>query len=1287
MMDATGKVLYILTIFVAILHLVTGGQDNPLDQQVKRLETRILNDTTVPHVYMADTLITVGEIDLYYVPITIVRSQNVSYGESLNVNLDLSYNDRRYAYLSDYYLYIPAYGTNTTIYLQVDESSHVFFTQDSVYNVTIYSCDYDCEVGSPRSTAVTVKPERNVTVSFENKYESATECSCDDCCYYTTTIRSSKEFSENIVIPLLTGSNDTATYNLDYSFDEQFVEAQPAVNLSTYTTYHYQNLYIKRDGRVEGTEYFHLRFDTNNLPDRVFVESSEEIRFEIYDGDYGFIAIRDSSRRVSEDAGTIELIVETNIIQPDKNLTLSKLKFLSFKHSFILSSPNLNKDVTTESTYDFYSGSATPGKDYIPFNGFYVIPPDANSTVIPITIINDDLAENEEDINFYVEAYLEETENLYTYGTITIEDDETSQTPLLYSFDRSSITANESSGTLEFYIRANIKNEGFAYVQYISTKENGLLEYHDYTAYFNATIKQEIFQFDRNTEYKIEVNILNDCDVEMTEMMVLNISAVSIGQTDPENYNLTIIVEDNDAEGDLDCLDISQDVCHRCITTLVAECSCGGGLRPTDEPTTEPEPEPLAFNFDLDEFEIYEGECSFYDIDVVATRPTNATVFIGIQPWELEYGKDFTISAKKLVFENNDRQNFSFRALQDTMDEDVESTLINIEYTSDGRIGRWSSILVHVLNGNVTSSEVNSRSARSIDEPLLRETRSDEFGSTAITTGLVAGLVSSVLVVIVTSILFGLAQELSYLQNAIRVYLSTGHVVNLFHKILLIFEENPLKNSALTFYQPVKGLKTTQNDTDRFVYMADTSITVGEFDTDSALITIVRSEALSDGTYVALLTDPKDTAQYNEDYSLDKRFLDPQPRVNLSTYTTYHYADVYIRKDGRLEETEYFHLRFDEETLPDRVFVGSIKETRYDIYDSDYDVTMEPTYSSDSESATPGEDYVPFARIYVLPPGASSIVIPITIINDDLAENEERFTFQVGVRFLGGYYNDYATVYIEDDETSKTPLLFFFDTSSFTANESSGTLDFYVRANIKNEAYVYLQYIPAEENGLMEYQDYTAYFNLTIKQEVFQFDKDTGYKIEVNILNDCDVEMTEMMVLNISAVNIGQVDPENYNLTIIVEDNDKEGALDCPVIGIQPWELEYGEDFTISAKKLVFESSDRQNFSFRALQDTVDEDVESAIINIAYVSDGMVGRRNAILVHVLNKKSTSSEDNSRSVRSIDDLPLKETHSEETGSIAITTGLVAGLVSSLLVVMITTILFGLAVVMRKPRQSS
>lgn len=711
---------FIFTILLLILHQETGSQVTPVDQPVKGLATKIPN-TTVPLVYMANTSITVGEIGLYYVPITILRSEAVPYGSY--VYLDLSYDDRRYAYLQNTSPYISAYSTNITTNLYVDERSDMFFTQPSIFNVSIYSCDYDCNVGLPRSTIIFVKPERNVTLSFYNDYVYGAECDCDGCCYDYIEIRSSRELSENMVITLLTGSNDTAIYNVDYSFDKQFVEAQPAMNLSTYSQYHYTGIYIKRDGLLEGTEYFHLRFDNASLPDRVFAASPAELTFEIRDGDYGFIRINDSYRHVSEDVrGTVDLIIETNIIQPYKNLTLNVTMGYGY--------------------YSYYSESATPGEDYVPFDGFYVIPPGASSIVIPITIIDDDLAESEETFSFQVEAYYEGTDNYYTDGgSIYIEDDETRNTPLLFSFDTKSVTVNESSGTLDFYVTANIKNEGYVYLQYLPAEENGLLEYQDYTAYFNLTIKQEVFQFDKDTEYKIEVNILNDCDIEMTEMMVLNISAVSIGQTDPENYNLTIIVEDNDAEGDLNCL----------------ACSCGSGVWPTKKPTSEPEPEPLMFNFELNEFEIYEGECSFYDIDVVATRPTNATVFLAIQPWELEYGEDFTISAKKLVFENNDRQNFSFRALQDTLDEDVESVLISIAYASDGIFGRRNAILVHVFNEKVTESEANSRSARSIDGSSLEETRSEEFKSTAITTGLVAGLVSSLLVVMVTTILFGAA--------------------------------------------------------------------------------------------------------------------------------------------------------------------------------------------------------------------------------------------------------------------------------------------------------------------------------------------------------------------------------------------------------------------------------------------------------------------------------------------------------------------------------------------------
>ncbi|KAJ8021951.1 G-protein coupled receptor 98 [Holothuria leucospilota] len=750
---------FIFTILLLILHQETGAQVTPVDQPVKGLATKIPN-TTVPLVYMANTSITVGEIGLYYVPITILRSEAVPYGSYVFLDLDLSYDDRRYAYLQNTSPYISAYSTNITTNLYVDERSDMFFTQPSIFNVSIYSCDYDCNVGLPRSTIIFVKPERNVTLSFYNDYWYGAECDCDGCCYDYIEIRSSRELSENMVITLLTGSNDTAIYNVDYSFDKQFVEAQPAMNLSTYSQYHYTGIYIKRDGLLEGTEYFHLRFDNASLPDRVFVASPAELTFEIRDGDYGFIRINDSYRHVSEDVqGTVDLIVETNIIQPDKNLTLSKYHSISLIQSFYLSSPFVNVDVTMGyGYYSYYSESATPGEDYVPFDGFYVIPPGASSIVIPITIIDDDLAESEETFSFQVEAYYEGTDNYYSDGgSIYIEDDETRNTPLLFSFDTKSVTVNESSGTLEVYVTANIKNEGYVYLQYIPSEENGLLEYQDYTAYFNLTIKQEVFQFDKDTEYKIEVNILNDCDIEMTEMMVLNISAVSIGQTDPENYNLTIIVEDNDAEGDLNCLETCLDVCHSCYTLLFAACSCGSGVWPTEKPTSEPEPEPLMFNFELNEFEIYEGECSFHDIDVVATRPTNATVFLGIQPWELEYGEDFTISAKKLVFENNDRQNFSFRALQDTLDEDIESVLISIAYASDGMIGRRNAILVHVFNEKVTESEANSRSARSIDGSSLEETRSEEFKSTAITTGLVAGLVSSLLVVMVTTILFGAA--------------------------------------------------------------------------------------------------------------------------------------------------------------------------------------------------------------------------------------------------------------------------------------------------------------------------------------------------------------------------------------------------------------------------------------------------------------------------------------------------------------------------------------------------
>ena len=90
-------------------------------------------------------------------------------------------------------------------------------------------------------------------------------------------------------------------------------------------------------------------------------------------------------------------------------------------------------------------------------------------------------------------------------------------------------------------------------LEYIPSKSNGMVEFRDYTAYFNSTVRMDVIKFVRSSEYLIEMTIIDDCDVEGTEEMTLAIIDRTIGTIDPEFQNITVVVEDNDAIGDVNC--------------------------------------------------------------------------------------------------------------------------------------------------------------------------------------------------------------------------------------------------------------------------------------------------------------------------------------------------------------------------------------------------------------------------------------------------------------------------------------------------------------------------------------------------------------------------------------------------------------------------------------------------------------------------------------------------------------------------------------------------------------
>ncbi|XP_071840609.1 uncharacterized protein [Apostichopus japonicus] len=678
----------------------------------------VLNTTTYPTVYMDQAYITVKDTHLNQVPIRINQSDIVNYHTSFELYLNTSASQSRYAYLEQEYITIEAGDDNFTTYLRFDGEDSAFSTNDSIYTIGLKSCIY-CELGVPTATVLTVQSSKTVNVSFsyDTAYGYEGACSNPEYCYKTINVRTNLYLNEPVMLPLLIKPNSTATYSLDYYLDSD----PPVITLNRDERYHSLKIYIKDDKLFEGTEYFYLSFDEVNFPDGFEVGEPSSIEFRIEDDEYGLLIVKGNNEKFSESAGTVEITIETNIIQETEMLI----------------------NITTAPYYDSEWSSATPGEDYVPFHGLYYIPAGENTTTITVTLIDDDLAENEERISFVVELYSKERDiTLYEYGHITIEDDETKDNPLVFSFVNSTIVASESSGTLNIHVRANIKNDAVISLEYLPAEKNGMVEYRDYTAFFNATIRRDSFFFAKSTEYVIEIHIIDDCDVEDREEVTLLISQTPIGSIDPAFNNVTIIIEDDDSEGDVHC----------------AACSCSGSVAlPTDEPTTEPGPQPLMFYFELDEFTIYEGECSYYDINVLATQRTNATVFIGVQPWELTYGDDFTISDKKLVFQNSDRQNFSFRAIQDMEDENVESTLVTIAYVSDGEIGQQNAILVNVMDGNISSSEFNIRNERSVDGNLIQETSTVNFASDSIATGLVAGLVSSLFVVMVTGMLLGIS--------------------------------------------------------------------------------------------------------------------------------------------------------------------------------------------------------------------------------------------------------------------------------------------------------------------------------------------------------------------------------------------------------------------------------------------------------------------------------------------------------------------------------------------------
>ncbi|PIK60785.1 hypothetical protein BSL78_02265 [Apostichopus japonicus] len=361
-----------------------------------------LNTTTYPTVYMDQAYITVKDTHLNDVPIRINQSDIVNYRTYFELYLNTSASQSRYAYLENEYITIEAGDDNFITYLRFDGEDSAFSTNDSIYTIGLKSCDY-CELGVPTATVLTVQSSKTVNVSFDydTAYGYEGDCSNPEYCYKTINVRTNLYLIEPVMLPLLITPNSTATYSLDYYLDSD----PPVITLNTYEKYHSLKIYVKDDNLFEGTEYFYLSFDEVNFPDGFEVGEPSVIEFRIEDNEYGLLIVKGGNEKFSENVGTVEITIETNIIQETEMLI----------------------NISTGPNYDSEWSSATPGEDYVPFHGIYYIPAGENTTTITVTLIDDDVAENKERITFAVELYSKERDmTLYEYGHITIEDDETS---------------------------------------------------------------------------------------------------------------------------------------------------------------------------------------------------------------------------------------------------------------------------------------------------------------------------------------------------------------------------------------------------------------------------------------------------------------------------------------------------------------------------------------------------------------------------------------------------------------------------------------------------------------------------------------------------------------------------------------------------------------------------------------------------------------------------------------------------------------------------------------------
>ena len=319
---------------------------------------------------------------------------------------------------------------------------------------------------------------------------------------------------------LFSTSTGTAIKDVDFQTNE-FIFRGPRQNFATTSKTSVVKIPILNDVLNEGNETFNVRI--HDLQNATFLDGTTDKTLNI--------KIIDDEKPELTFANNTKTVAETDV---DSNIDVM----------LNLSGPI---DDAVDITYEIIAESATEGVDYIDVgNGSVTIPADLSSIPIRVQVKGDSINEGSETFKIRITeppanaAFADGVTELE--ATITITDDEM---PVL-SVDRSTLTISESAGTTHIGLNLSGPTSGDVVVTYsTSIEESDSAQQVDFTAQSSSTVPIS----SDSTTGTISIPITSDNDTEENETFTVTLSSVSGAVFSGGQSNIVLPVTIIDDEG------------------------------------------------------------------------------------------------------------------------------------------------------------------------------------------------------------------------------------------------------------------------------------------------------------------------------------------------------------------------------------------------------------------------------------------------------------------------------------------------------------------------------------------------------------------------------------------------------------------------------------------------------------------------------------------------------------------------------------------------------------------